>query len=258
MSGGLILERRSRKDFDFDRSFFGFAAPMEEPKPLGRIEEIMDSPLKGHIVYQGDIPSCVTASFTWINQYFTWREMGEGVTLSWPYLFKISNPSPNGTKPRIVADNIRKRGQPPSSSYSLRDYLEYKEPDDIDNAGAERYRIENFSFLTDKSPQAIYRAVKQSPVVVGVGINPADWIAGSKVSQHNPPTFNHAVVVVDFDEEGNYIIINWWKPDEIDVWKLDKFYPILLAISCEDLPDGTAPVRTGLWKSLRMGFCNKI
>lgn len=227
-------------------------------RPCGRREEIEGGPFAQFPIFQGEINSCVTCAFSFINQYFSWKQTGEMPVLSWPYLFKISNPSALGTKPRIVADNLRKRGEPSGVYYSLEDFLQDKTPDESDDNNALDYRIKNYSFLADRSIGSLYRALRAGPLAIGVGVNPADWRGDEPVIvQANRPQFYHMIVLVDVTENGNLVCVNWWRNNELDIRILDLFYPIEMAISFEDLPDGmkVKEARTGFWESLKVNYC---
>lgn len=256
-AGGLILERRSKKDYDFDRIFWG-AAPRTDPRPLGRVERVKDSYFKERPINQEDIPACVCCTFAAINQYFS---LDEGVTnpfLSWPFLFGTVGSNPLGTRPREVADSLRNQGICGIDEYTLEDFRNKRVPTVAEIASANRYKIRNFSFLTDKTPPALFEAARLSPIAIGVGVDFIDWNypENGVIRPEHSPKFYHMVMLLDFTEEGHPIVMNWWKEKEIDIRVLSKDYPVKMAVSFEDIPDWIKPeaARTGFFDSICMAL----
>ena len=94
----------------------------------------------------------------------------------------------------------------------------------------------------------------KNPIAIGLGINQEDWKRGEVVVARNRPLFYHMLALVDWTENEDMIVMNWWDPSKLDFWTIDRNHKIEVAISFDDLPDGVevSRARTGWLESLRL------
>lgn len=252
MSGGLVI-RNSRKDYIAEKTFFGVAYRVpEEIRPLGRIEEIKASPLVDTPVFQGFIPSCVSCSCTWLNMWNSWKNSQNPTHLSWPFLYASVEHFNGGTIPQQGLDVLRKIGQPEDKILPQKKFIDNPDlaemaPKPEEFMGAEDFKISSYFFFKKPTIANIYPYLKESPIIIGINVGRDTW-APDIIIAPGRTDFQHAVCLVDVDNDGNLIVISWDREDGLDVRILRKDYPILMAAMIRDLPDGVAPA------NVRRGF----
>lgn len=247
MGVGGYKPKKTRRDFVAEKvTAFGLATP-QIPKPLGRLDEILASPLVKYPLYQGAVPSCVAASASFLNQYNSWREK-EAKHFSWPYLYGNVKQYPQGTVPQDIFNVLRKKGQCTNEKLPQEKYNQNPEngffltPDNISleaNEEALWYQISNFFFLKSLDKTTIYNALVQQPLFVGLWVDPQTWNYQDIITPGRK-TYGHMVVLVDIDENWNWKVISWDKKDGLDVRTLDKEYPFVQCGFIRDLPDGVS------------------
>lgn len=257
-SGGLRLERPSFKDFSYEK-IFGSAPAL--PRSLGRLDEVKASPLVLRPKYQADIPSCVVCTVSWINEFFSWKKSNNDINLSWPYLFTKSDPTETGTKPRIVAQVARKEGMCEDQYFPQKNYISNRQPlgekQLVADLNARKYQMKNFSYLNDLTSEGFFRACSIDPIAIGLYVDLDQWNTDNLlIKPTDKKDILHMVALIDFTHDGDYVIVNWWKEDKIDIRILDKSYPIITALSFEDLPDGFSKedARPDFFESLKSIF----
>ena len=209
MKGTLIFEPRKFKDFSYSK-IFG-AAPEEEIKPLGRWEaiEAMNLP----ITFQGAEQTCVPCSVIWMEQYLE----RTGVDLSHEFLAEEAQVGTEGAGVDQVFSPARKVGICEQDIYD-------KEQDSfVRELNAAKHRTPNHFYVNHRSPQALYAALKEVPLFIGV----RNW---------NNVRGGHFMVAADVMPDGSGLRMkNWWdrgKQGEAFVaWK-----DVKLAIAYRPLP----------------------
>jgi len=221
--GGLEKEKVSRKDYIRERVFGGSPVAFVAGERLRRIKE---SGILGNVIYQGSENSCVSCSFTWTNMYNSYFRSSNKIALNWRSLWDLVPKYEGGSKPRDNGDVLRKNGQ-----------------SEVGKENPEKYKINNYLYLGDKSYKNIVETLKDTPVIIGVYSDEA----GLSFNK-----FGHAIVCVDLDENGNYVCINWWNAESQDIVTIPKETKLLTALTLEDLPDEVKPseVRRGWWGAL--------
>lgn len=253
MPGGLRI-RNSRKDFLWEKSAFGASRPLGLPiVPLGRLEELLASPLTSFPIYQGGVPSCVAASFTFLNQWNSWKETGVAPRLSWPFLYSAVKHYPSGTIPQEIADALRTYGQClderlPQSRFT-------NDPASADIApfpfqalkDAEKYKIASYLFHGNRDITSLITALKDAPIIIGITVDPATW--GQEVATYTGRGFKHACILIDVTLGMRKAVVSWDRNDQLDIHYLSSDYPIELAISVRDLSDDVdrQKIRRGYW-----------
>jgi len=203
MKGGLILESYKFKDIQHEL-LFGAAPDSTVVEPIGR--DISGVPIQ----YQGEVNSCVSCTVAWIRQYME----QSGIELSWPFLVKVSNTGEAGATPSQVLKPAQKQGISSASAFS-----------DSFNAAVQDavgHRIQAYSFLTDYSAKNIYKALRLSPLGIGVknfkGIGP------------------HFMAAYDVTDDGLALkCANWWKSDVQDIQEV-PFADVEVAVSFAPTP----------------------
>ncbi len=213
MQGGLILTPPTFKDYSRER-VFGASPDDIVIAPLNR--EISKVP----VVYQGTENTCVSCSFTWVKQY----QEASGVDLSHEFLAEVSNTNKQGATMRQVGEAARKIGIVDENTWNSRVVSPVA---DSLNQYALAHKIDNFFLLEDISPQGIYHALQDSPLIIGVS--------------NFRGVGAHALVAFDVTADGKSLkCANWWKNDVQDVVEV-PFSDIVTALSVSKLPDYVHP-----------------
>ena len=188
--GGLKFEPRSFKDYDHSK-IFGAATP-QKIAPLDRYDKLAELELP--ITYQGSSNTCVSCSVTWIQQYL--ERTKENLSHEW--LADISNTQVAGATPKQVLEPARKIGICAQATFDNQSDYYTRE------LNAYKHRTGTYAFVNHKDQNAVFSALKDGPVLVGV----RDW---------NGVLGGHMMVAVDVTEDGSGIqCINWWKDDVQD------------------------------------------
>lgn len=143
------------------------------------------------IVYQGDKPICVPCSLAWFSMWSGAEKRDPGDLLSNISLYML------GTKPSEALKSAKKRGW-----------------------------IKNYSYIRKRTPDALYAALKLSPLLIGVPSIPT--VRGP-----------HAMILLDVDEKGNWVCVSWGTKDKQQLIGLSQDYPISFAVSFAEVPSQT-------------------
>lgn len=215
MKGGLILDAPRIKDFSHE-VVFGSAPFLERIAPLNRdASNIPD-------IFQGQENTCVVCAATWVEQF-----NNNGVDLSHEWLRDIAHVSGRGATFNQVLEPARKIGILSQS------FWDAGLPDTDFEAAmqeASTYKWDGYFYVTDLSPQGIYHALKQSPLIIGV----KDW-------QGVGP---HAMAAYDVTEDGQALKCkNWWEGET------DTVVPFELVVKAAypgSLPEGVDKLQARL------------
>lgn len=214
-----------------------FGAVAEAPPPT------FTRPVPDYVPFQDSINCCVWATAA-ADQEYSSRLEGHNVRLSFRYGYANTPGGSGGRGYRESADWLRNKGIP-EEQYCLNDwqigvnkFLDVSSitPEGIDNAN--RYRIKNYSFI-NPDLTSIKTAAYRKPVWIAVpGMN-ADWKKPVGDIVHftgdiNNPDWWHSMLYWDWVEGAYSGVLNWWG-DRYRRLALD--YPIVAAMSTEDLPD---------------------
>jgi hypothetical protein len=195
-----------------------------------------------YIAYQGGILGCVWCSLASLQEFGS-NEEDHHVQLSWRWGYANTPGGSAGRDYRTSADCLRKQGIP-EDRYCLNDvsvgvnkFLDISGVTQEGKNNANRYQIKNYSFVgTDISnlKSACYRW----PIAIAFPGNNADWSKPVSEIVHftGKTEWYHSVSLWDWTE--NYLgVLNWWG----DRYRLlANDYPIMAALSVEDLPDNWA------------------
>lgn len=158
------------KDWDFEKRY-GAVVP-ETIAPLNR--DVSGVP----VVYQGDKPTCVSCTASWIKSFME----QEHPELSWEWLAYVSQTDKNGASPSKVFKIAKKQGI----------------AENEEGLNADKHKLGAF-FYVRLNPQAIYHAMKTSVLAVGL----KDWGGVGP----------HMVVAYDVNASGTALKCkNWWNP----------------------------------------------
>lgn len=208
MKGGLILEPPRFKNFSMEL-VFGAAPFMEKIERLNR--DISGLP----IVYQGNRNTCVSCALTWYRQWIDKKKPD----LSWEWLAEISRTGEKGATPSQVLEPARKTGIAPDTYWKTKDTRPFEEV----ILQAAEYKLPNYFYVRDLSPQGLYHALKQSPLAIGV----RDWMGVGP----------HFMTAYDVTEDGQALeCVNWWKEQEQDK-AIVPFKDVVIAVAFLPLPD---------------------
>lgn len=245
LNPGLIPDTISTKDHIAEKIFGGVPEP---PKPLGYYEKVMNSPLKEMVNAQYRVPSCVSMSVTWLNAYFSWFKDKNKRNFSGRSIYARVPHHNGGTSPRDNLDAMRDSGScrdhylPDSEFAKGANYInkdKHRLSKEI-NENASHYKFKKSAKITNLTGAGLYRIMKQAgPVVIGFPGNNDDWYITPIIKKRNPTQWYHMDVLLDFDQFGNKLIVNWnwFHKKGIEVLKIDKSYPITMAYAVYDTPD---------------------
>jgi hypothetical protein len=245
LNPGLTFPSISTKDYIAEKIFGGVPEP---PKPLGYHQKVMDSPLKSQVNAQYRVPACVPLTVSWMDSYFSWFKSKNKRNHSGRFLYAQVPHYSGGTSPRDVLEVARKKGVcrdeylPDSEFVKGQSYIE-NDRNRLNQAmydNAEHYKFKNHAKITDLRPAGLYRMMKQAgPIIIGIPGNNNDWDDEEIIKKRYATQWYHMVVLLDFDEAGNKIIVNWnwFQQQKIEILKLDKSYPVTMAYVSYDLPD---------------------
>lgn len=210
---------------------------------IGAVAEIppktFTRPVPQYLAYQNGIQGCVWCSLATLQEYGSKLE-DHHIQLSWRYGYANTPGGSAGRDYRTCADWLKKQGIP-EYQYCLNDvsvgvnnFLNISSVTQEGKNNSSRYQIKNYSFVgTDISnlKSACYRW----PIAIAFPGNNADWTKPASEIVHftGKTEWYHSTVLWDWTE--NYIgILNWWG-DRYRILAND--YPIVAALSVEDLPD---------------------
>jgi len=208
-NGGLKIEPHSFKDFSHE-AVFGSA----EPSPivvLGRQAEL--DRLSLPVVFQGSANTCVSCSITWLQQFLE----ATGTNLSHEWLAEISN---TGAAGATVSQVIN-----PAHTSGICDQETFDKTQEFTIRGlnAAQHTFPNYFYVDSKDPQAVYGALKMSPLLVGC----VDW---------NGVRGGHMMVATDVAEDGLGLVCqHWWNSEKQDT-AIVKWVDLVLVIASGKLP----------------------
>ncbi len=253
MSGGLVWTP-SRKDIMAEKVF---GSTSSDVKPLGRVEELLASPLAQFPLYQATIPSCVTCAATFLNMWYSWKA-DNTVELSWPFIYALVKKYGTGTRPQDVADILRHVGQVRDGLMPQENYLSagsefYLSPEYVTEEMKQlaiEFQIGDYVFFQNTTPEALQSHLEEGPIMIGIGINVFDWNTFKDIPKPDRVDLYHCVLLLDRDEEWNGKVLSWDKPDALDIRTIRRDYPIEFALQFKDLPDDVnkRDVRRGIWQ----------
>ena len=210
------------------------------------------------LINQGNENTCIPCS---LSHYGTFRSRLEGlqnnfvdknVVLNHKYQRDHITMLPGGSTYRDNGQSFRKRGiceqrfEGNNGVYSLEAH---------NNAAT--FKIKNFSYVNGKDRYAILNAVQRDPIAIGVPVDFNTWNTDG-VIKPGIANFLHSVLLIGFTKEMHYIIANShgsnWQDNGFGVLRND--YPIIQAISFEDLPDNWKELQNG--KSKRSCFISRL
>jgi hypothetical protein len=197
-------------------------------------------PVPDYIPFQDSINCCVWATIAADQEYGSLAE-DHHVELSFRYGYAKTPGGTGGRDYRTSAMWLKDYGIP-EAQYCVNDWqvganeflnVSFVIPLGVENAN--RYRIKNFSFLTDLSLNSLKSACFRKPIWIAIGGNYADWSKPKDqiITFSGKIEWYHSILLWDWTE--NYLgCLNWWG----DRYRmLSPDYPIRAALSTEDLPD---------------------
>ena len=210
---GLKRELRSRKDFIREQALG--SAPNPNFVRGERLNKILNSPLKELWPEQGQDNSCVSCSFTFVNQYNSYFNDNNCAWLSWQFLYQNVPhypPVPTGsTKVRENGEFLRKTGQSKIN----------------ETINPEKFKIKSYFYTANLDTQSIKDVLTHAPVIVGCYTDEVGL---------STERFGHAIVLIDLDEKGDFVAANWWGGEE-NIVTIPASVKFFSATTIEDLPD---------------------
>lgn len=195
-NSGYIPESYKFKDFSFEKVYG--TTPSQPIIPLNR--DVSGVP----VIYQGDVPACVSCSASFVRSYMEQTHP----SLSWQWLANVAGTTPNGVQPSQVFEAARKQGI----------------AEDMTGKHADEHKIGAY-FYVRLTPQAMYAALKTSVLAIGL----TDWQGAGP----------HFVVAYDVSPDGTALKCkNWWDPTKLD----DILVPFDIVDDC--IAFGEAPADT--------------
>lgn len=196
-----------------------------------------------NIPYQGNVPACVNACFTFVNQYKSRVNDGNDVNLSFRKLHAETGPYGEGRYLRVPAAYLKTNGQP-QEKYCPDDVSLPQEefmnvaltPEGIEDSLKRKIGV--YSFVNDGDLNELCSAIMREPIVGSLGGTNEDWRKpfNEVVKQTMQPKWYHSVCFWDYDlDEGWIGIYNWWNDG---YRRISIDYKLTGSISFEDLPDG--------------------
>jgi len=268
---GLKIAPLNVRDYIRENVFGAQLVSESEIKPLGRIEKIMNSPIKDLFLYQGRILSCVSCASSMANQINSWFMSEHPVRLSWRDLYiQIAQGRNEGTSIDDTLYALKNVGQ--CNDLLCPNFIDGRmAPDTLKRVvtneiktDRNNYRIKNFFSVRNVTRAGLYTALIDTQLIVGAGGNNPQWSV-SGVIRSGQIDWYHAFVIVDVlgaenvdfltgilgyrpqpKDYGAWVTIQAWKDNTLDVRLLDKNYPITVAKTIEDLPDNV-DVNTIRW-----------
>ena len=196
-----------------------------------------------NIPYQGNVPACVNACFTFVNQYKSRVNDKNDVNLSFRKLHAETGPYNQGRYLREVAAYLKANGQP-QDKYCPDDVALPPEkfmdatlsPEGLKDSS--RRKIGAYSFVNDGNLDELCSAIIKEPIVGSAGGTNEDWKKpfDQVIQQTASPDWYHSFCLWDYDLDERWLgAYNWWNDG---YRKISIDYKLTGSISFEDLPDG--------------------
>jgi hypothetical protein len=232
---GLIEMPEDKNDYRYGAIF-----SVEEaiPRKFKR-----DLPIGLNVPCQGQVPLCVSACFTFINQYKSYVNDKNNLNLSFRKVHSATGPYGRGRYLREVAKYLQSNGQPQDKycpdnvTLSSADFMNTN----LSSEGIEdslRRKIGPYSFVNDGNINELCSAIIKEPIAGSLGGTNEDWRKPFHeiVKQTAAPNWYHCFSFWDYNlDEGWYGIYNWWNDG---YRRISIDYKLTGSISFEDLPDG--------------------
>ena len=237
--GGYVKDFEDGRDYNWNQIFGATVIETETlPESFSWREKCPILP------EQKNINSCVSCSFAFVQAFNSKQEHNFDDLLSWSFIWANIPRALEGSTFRDNAEIIRKLGICEEIKYSQSIAISQNfnkdiiEKEAIENAL--QYKIKSYSYvwLAD-----LKRAILRQPVIIAVAGRNLEWSnlsAPIKFCGWNKVEWNHAIVLIGWDKDGNWEVANWWGND----WSNNGYglikndYPILSMMSVEDMPDG--------------------
>ncbi len=204
---------------------------------------IFTRPVPDYIPFQDGINCCVCATAAADQEYGS-RMENHNVKLSFRYAYANTSGGTGGRSYREVAEWIQNQGMP-EESYCPNDYTvganKFLDVSFITQEGkdnAQKYRLKNYSFI-NTNLESLKSACYRKPIWIAVPGNNKDWsknpseiIKWTGLDPNNAEWYHS---IMGWDWTDTYVgVLNWWNDR---YRKLSLNYPIMAALSTEDLPD---------------------
>ncbi|MHA1880047.1 MAG: hypothetical protein ACTSYG_06585, partial [Candidatus Heimdallarchaeota archaeon] len=187
------------------------------------------------------VPSCVSATHTFINQYKSLVNDKNCLNLSWRKVHAETGEYGRGRNVRSVVKYLQKNGQPQDKYCKDDAALPEKEfmnvnlnPEGIADASKRKVGIYTFLQLVHDE---IFPAVVKEPIGITLGGTNEDWQKpfNEIVQQTKKPQWWHSVCLWDYNlDEGWIGIYNWWNDG---YRRISINYKLTSALTIRDLPD---------------------
>lgn len=262
-SSGLVHKPDAR-DHVLDQEILG-AAPTDF-KPLGRIEQLLTSPLAKpeFIVYQGRVVSCVHATCAFLNMWNSFVKDGNPNCQSWAYTYKQVKHYPGGTIVNEALGVIKNKGICLEETLSARDLADTDEsvaqdPSVLTEAmheEAKHFQIEGYLTLDDLRRAAMYQVLVETPVGVTGNVGSNFNTRTGILPLYNEGGFGHMWCRFDVLGESNieavkrytelsllpqhygwWIDLNWWERSALDIRVISPNYVQLAGKILKDKRD---------------------
>ena len=232
---GLVKMPEDKNDYRYG-AIFGIEKKI--PRKFKR-----DLPNGLNVPRQGQVPACVSACFSFINQYKSCVNDNNNLDLSFRKVHSATGPYDRGRYLREVAKYLQSNGQPQDKycpdevTLSPADFMSTAlSPEGIEDSS--KRKIGPYSFVNDGDLNELCSAIIKEPIAGSLGGVNEDWRKpfNEIVKQTAAPKWYHCIALWDYNlDEGWIGIINWWN----DFYRrISIDYKLTGSISFEDLPDG--------------------
>lgn len=231
-TGGYLIDTPDPRNYSYG-SIFG--VPAYPRKFLRTLPDI-------NIPYQGRVQSCVSCSFTWLNQYKSLLNDNNNLNLSWRKVHASTGAYGIGRNLKIIAKYLESAGQPQDQfceDNPLLDEAEFMKVilSQEGNEDALKRIIGSYWWVKPDSIDELCSAVVAEPIIITLGGINKDWQKpyGEIVTQSNGSDWYHAIVLLGYDLDAGYFQgLNWWGDG---LRKININYKLTSALSFRDIPD---------------------
>lgn len=239
---GWLPHKQDYRNANWNKIFGAIASP--PPSVFSRL-------IPDYIPFQGDELACVACTAAADQEYGS-RLEDHNIKLSFRELYGETPGGSGGRNYLDVVKRVKYTGIPEDTfcpnSVELKtneflDMAQFRIQPLYNNAAI--YRIKSYSFLTDLSLNSLRTACFRKPIWIAFPGNNADWSKDKDeiVNFSGKIEWYHSVLMIDWNNNLYNGILNWWGDR---YRKLSINYPIMAALSTEDLPDN--------WQSKDMNY----
>jgi hypothetical protein len=240
---GWVPDEPDSRDYQWSNYFGATALPSEVlPESFSWIEKCPPLPT------QDKINSCVCNSFAFLQAFNSKKERNFDDLLSWSFIWANIPKTEVGSTFRDNAKCVQDLGICEEILYSkeigIKDNFNKEKIEPVAIENAKVYKIKNYSYVNLVD---LKRAIIRQPVIIAVPGRNLEWSNPSspiKFCGWDRVEWNHAIVLIGWDKDGNWIVANWWGKNWYNkgYGLIKSDYPLLSMLAVEDIPDNNLNV----------------